>query len=329
MAGLRGNVAWLMGARQAAKGTAATPSATTSWKTAFAGGNIGPVRETDHLAETDSSRDQGILYAVTGGVEGEPEVYVRDASIGAYLSWAMGTTVPTGTTPNYTHAITPNNALPYVTLWRNVGDLLWEEFKDCKIGSLNISAEAGQPLTATIGVQGLTSTRLTADPSTAGTVVLESSTVYNYNNATVTLAGGVTALVGSFELGIENNLSRQQTDAFTPYDVVEGTREVTLGFDLIFETLTEYNKFHYGGASGTAFSSSIYNTDAVFDFAGPTANQNLKFTLPSIAYEEFPVEPSAAGDPVTVSVRAVAQRSGSPVLTVEAKNQVVTYATGT
>lgn len=326
MAGLRGNIGWIMGAKQAAKGTAATPADATTWKNPFSGGNIGPTREIDQLSETDSSRDRGVSYVVTGGVEGSPELYVRDASIGAYLYWALGDAAVTGST-NFVHTITPATTLPYVTFWRNIGDTLFESFTDCKVGGLTIAAEAGQPLTATANILGRTPKILTADPSTAGTISLESGTVYNFNDASVTLSGGATALVRSFEVGIENNLQVQQTDSVLPYDIVEGTREINLSFDLIFESLAEYNAFHYGSTTpttGTAQVSTIYTTSAVFDFP-LGANNAVKFTLPSIAYEEFPVEPSASGDPVTVSVRAVAQRSGSPVLTAEVKNQVVDY----
>jgi hypothetical protein len=137
------------------------------------------------------------------------------------------------------------------------------------------------------------------------------------------LGGSVNALVGSFELTIENNLSLQQTDSSVPYDVVEGTREISLGFDLIFEDLSEYNKFHYGGAAGTTISPNIFTTSALFTFT-KGANNSVAFNLPNIAYEEFPVEPDPGGDPVTVSVRAVAQRGGT-ILTATVKNQVATY----
>lgn len=323
MAGLRGNVAWLMAAKQTAKGTPATPAVATTYKNPFAGGSIAPVRETDNLAETDASRDVGTSYVVTSGVEGEPEFYARDSSAAAWLYWALGAVATSGTT-NYTHTITPANALPYITTWRNIADTLWEQFADCKVTSLNIAAEAGQPLTIKAGIQGRQATRLTSDPSVSPAIAIQSGAVYNFNEATVTLGGGATALVSSFDLTIENNVSRQQTDDVIPYDVVEGSREVSLGFDLIFEDLVEYNKFHYGGAAGTAISSSIFTTSADFLFT-KGANNSLQFTLPSLAYQEFPVEPSASGDPVTVSVRAVAQRGGSPVLTAVVKNQIASY----
>lgn len=331
MAGVRGNIGWLLAAKQSAKGTAATPTLASATKVPYAGGNIAPRREINTLSETDSSRDRGVAYASVGGVEGSPEFYVRDASIGAYLYYALGTAAKTGTT-NITHTITAGSAtLPYVTFWRNIGNVLYEQFEDCKVGSLQISAEAGQPLTATAGIMGRKSKSLAGvAPVETVAVPLESSTVYNFNNATVTLAGSATALVRSFELGIENNLQMQQTDDFVPYDIYEGTREISLGFDLIFEDLAEYNKFHYASATpttGDAQSGVIYTTAAVFDFP-LGANNAVKFTLPSIAYEEFPVEPQAGGDPVVVSVRAVGQRSGSALLTAEVKNQFADYTVG-
>lgn len=313
-----------MAAKQTGKGVAATPAIATTYKNPFSGGSIGPVRETDNLAETDSNRDQGVSYVTTSGVEGTPEFYVRDASIGFWLFAALGADAPTGTMPNYSHVITPANTLPYITVWRDIADTLFEQYRDCKVSTLTVSAEAGSPLSASAAIQGLQASRLATDPSTTPAIPLASQQVYNYNTATVTLGGTATALVRSFELSIENNVTRQQTDDVVPYDVVEGQRVVSLGFDLIFETLNEYNSFHYGSAAGTTISPNIYTTSAVFSFS-QGANNSIAFNLPSIAYQEFPVEPSAGGDPITVSVRAVAQRGGSPVVTATVANQVATY----
>lgn len=320
MAGLRGNIGWVAGSKQSAKASVASLDATHGFKSPFAGGSVGPVRETGNLSETDSSRDQGVAYVQNSGVEGSPEIYVRDASIPFWLRCAFGAIATTGST-NFIHTITPANALPYVTVWRDQSDTLYEQFLDCKVSSIAIAAEAGNPLTATIGIQGRTPSRLTLAPDDAVPVAVESGAVYNFNNATVTLGGSVTALIRSFELTYDNNVTRQQTNNVVPYDVVEGQRTVSLGFDLIFETLDEYNKFHYGGASGTAISPSIFTTSAIFSF-DLGANNSVAFNLPSIAYEEFPVEGNPGGDPVTVSVRAVGLRSGSPIVTATVKNQI-------
>jgi Phage tail tube protein len=324
MAGLRGNEAWLMFAKQASKGTLATTAVATTHKVPFTGGNIGPVRETDTLAETDSSRDAAAPYVVTSGVEGSPEVAVRDSSIGALLLGVLGADAVSGTMPNYTHVITPSNTLPYFSFWKMLSSTLYESYRDCQISSLTISAEAGAPLTASIGVQGLVPARLTTDPSTTPAIPLASSALYNFNEAAVTLGGGATSLIRSFELTIENNVSRQQTDDVVPYDVTPGVREVSLSFDMIFETLDEYNKFHYGGAAGTSVATNIFTTAATFTFTKSATNE-IAFNLPNIAYTELSPEPDPGGDPIVVSVSAVAVRGGSPVVTATVKNQVAAY----
>lgn len=323
MAGVSGNIGWLMAQKQTVKGTPAVISATAARKMPLTGGGIAPTKNTDNLSETDASRDRGQTYVTQTGVEGSPEFYVRDGSIGFWLWAAMGAVADTGTT-NFSHAITPANTLPYITCWRDVGDLLYEQFLDCKVGSLTISADAGAPLTATAGIMGRQATRLTTAPDAATPVSVQSGSVYNFNNATVTLGGGVTAMVGSFELTIENNISLQQTDDSIPIDVIEGTREISLTFDLIFADVQEYSKFHYGGAAGTTQTPNIFTTSALFSF-DLGANNSVAFNLPSIAYTEFPVDVDPGGDPIVSSVAAAAQRGGT-ILTATVANQLATVS---
>src|SRR5688572_17211825 len=144
MAGLSGKAAFLAGAKQTVKGTAI---ANPAFQNAFSGGSIGPVRETDRLSETDSSRDQSSAYIVTSGVEGSPEVYVRPRTIGWYLLGVLGSNVTTGSMPNFIHTMKPGTTLPYFTLWKNVGGAtgLYEKYTDCQFGSATFSAEAGGP----------------------------------------------------------------------------------------------------------------------------------------------------------------------------------------
>lgn len=329
MAGLLGNSGWIMAQKQTAQGTIAVPAVpgaavAGAYKSPLVSGGIAPVRNIAQLSETDANRDQGISYVASTEVQGSPEIYGRDDSIGFWLQATLGADAITGTTPNFVHTLTPANTIPYLTCWRNVANTLWESYLDCKVSSLVIAASAGSPLTVTPTILGRVPARLTADPSTTPAIPLDSNYVYNYNDATVTLSGGVTALVGQFSLTIENSVTSQQTDAVTPIDVVEGIRRVSLSFDLIFTNLNEYNSFMYGSTSGTAISNSIYTTSADFLFSHGT-NNSIEFNLPSIAYQTFPVDVNAAGNPITVAVTAVSQRGGSPVVTATVKNQAAVY----
>lgn len=331
MAGLRGNNAWLMYQKQTAKGTAATLAAysagkTTAFKSPYSGGAIAPVREIESLAETDANRDQGVSYVKSSGVKGNPQVYVRDESIGAWLTYCLGTDVVTGTTPNFVHTITTNNALPYVTLWSDLGDTLFEQYKDCFVSSLNFKAAAGSPLTCDASIMGIEAERLASDPSTTPKVPLQSGFVYNYNNADVKLSGGATANVASMDITIDNNVTMQQTDNVIPLDVAVGKRTVTCSFDLIFETLAEYEKFNYEATGGfKKISSSIYTTSLNYVYNNG-ANNKIEFNIPTLAYEEFPLAPDVSGAPIIATIKGVAQRptSGS-IITAVVANQQETY----
>jgi hypothetical protein len=427
MAGLRGNQASFALAKQTGKDV---PNTTYTDRLPFTGGSISPSREVGNLSETDANRDQGIAFLQSFGVEGSPEVYVRDANIHHILEAALGTLGTAATAPNYRHTITPANALSYYSMYSELGGTLFEQFTDCKVSELTISADAGQPLTAALTVMGRKAERLTASPTntnevwtltstntpTGGTFTityngqttaaipynetaaniataivalsnvgvgdivgaggpinttpvtltaaaafankglnvptvngaaltnatnsadigivtttqgatalptLASGAVYNYNEAFVSLASAVTAAVGSFELTISNNVTTQQTDDAQLYDIVEGLREVTLGFQLIFEDVTEYARFHYGSTTGVDQSRTLPSVAADFTFQKSSTN-SIQFTLPDISYQEFPVAPDPGGDPVVVDVRAVANRGASPVVTAVVRNQVAT-----
>lgn len=319
MGGLLGNQASFALAKQSAKGT---PNTTYTDRVPFTGGSIAPTRTVDNLAETDANRDQGTSFVSSYGVEGAPEFYVRDANIHHFLTAALGAQADSGST-NYTHTITPANALSYYTLYREIGGTLFEQFDDCMANELTISADAGSPLTASLSFLGLKSTRLAAQPGSISSLSLAAGAVYNFGEAAVTLASGATSLVSSFEMTLSNNTTSQQTDEFSLYDVVPGQRELTLGFTMIFETLDEYNRFHYGGTSGTAQSPTLATVAANFSFSKGSNNQ-VNFDFPVLSYEELPVDPDPSGAPITVDVRARAQRSASPIVTATVKNQVAT-----
>jgi hypothetical protein len=319
MAGLRGNQAYLLSAVQTAK---ATPP--TAWKDKnffTSNASISPTHQIGQLSETDSNRQAGNNYVQQTGFEGAPQFYVRDDSIHSWLYYVLGAKADSGAS-DFTHTITPAAAIPYVTFGRGIGNTLFEQFNDGMVSDLTIAAGTAQPLTATATVMGLTAVRQAAE-WTAGLAPPAASALapYNFNQATVTLGGSATALISSFNCSISNNVTVQQTDDSIPYDVVPGTFQVTLGFDMIFETLTEYNKFLYGGASGTTQSPTIFTTSAVFLFTVGAKN-DIQFTFPSIAYETFPVDPDPGGSPITVSVTAAAQRSASPFVTAVVHNQI-------
>lgn len=322
MAGLRGNQAYWTIAKQ--EGKEEEPEA---WQDTllFTDGNMMPSRETDQLSETDSNRNAGDFFVTQTGSEGSPSTYVRTASIHHLLEFALGSVESEGSEEaGYTHTIAPAAALPYVTLGKGQGATLYEQYNDCKLDELQLSWATGQPGTVSSSFKGRGAVRQAEEwegelePPTTNTAA-----PLSFNGATVKIGGEATRLVSSFELTISNNLTVQQTDDSIPFDIVEGTLAVTLGFDFIVEDLEEYNKFHYGEAAGTEQSATIYTTeDLTFEFAGTNAKNSLKLVLPKTAYTELPIEPDAGGAPVTAAVKGAAQRDEEGFLSAVVKNEL-------
>lgn len=322
MAGLRGNQAYWVAAKQTAKG-----AAPTAWQDTylFTDGNLSPSRQTDQLSETDANRNAGDFFVTQTGSEGSPAAYVRTASIHHLLEYALGAAAHEGSAETgYTHKISAAAALPYITLGKGQGATLYEQYNDCKVDELALNWATGQPGTVSATVMGRSAVRQAAEWS-AGLAppATDTAAPVSFNKATVKIGGAETRLVSSFELTISNSLTVQQTDDSIPFDIVEGPLAVTLGFDYIIEDLKQYNLFHYGAEAGTAQSADIFTTeDLTFEFAGATAKDSLKLVIPKTAYTEVPIEPDAGGAPTSAAVRGAAQRDAEGFLQATVKNTI-------
>lgn len=313
---IRSNVAWAQMGKQAGKGTLAP---TFDFRTRLAADDrVAPRAEFATFAETDGVRDVPDSEKMSGGAEGGFQFGVRDAFLHKVAEAALGAKVSSGAT-NFTHEVTPQDVLSYYSLQQNLGDVLWEQSKDLIVNEWTVTVEAGGFMTSTLNFQGLDHTRLTSAP--AGPAIA-SGPIYNFNDATVSI-GGAGAPVRSFNFTLSNSLQLIQLDDFVPYDVYVGAREVTVGFDILFENLDHYNSFHYGSPTGTAQSPSTFVTDLNFLFA-KGVNNSVEFDFDAVNYEEFPVGPDTGGDPIFAAVRARTRRIATGPLKVVVKNQTAT-----
>lgn len=317
MAGYAGNNAWLAHGKQT---TAGTPAATLRAKQPLTGGTVAPERVVERLQETDASRLVGSAYLSRGGAAGTPSFYCRANPLPDLLEGVLGTAtydaVGTGSPLVYTHVFTPGTTLPRFTFVRMIGNALFEIFPDSFINSLTIRGEAGQPLTVEANIVGLSSTISVAEPASTTALVIESGVPLFFHEGTISLSG-VTGTpmskIRSVEFTVENNFTQQQTDDVALLDAVPGTQNFSVGFELIFDSLTEYQAFHYG--AGTTQRGDLYTTTATFQFDKTAPVRQLKLDFTNLAYEEFPVEPDAGGAPIVVAVRGALNRpaSGSSV----------------
>lgn len=320
MSGVSGNIYTLQVGRQTAKGTAQT---TPAYALKVTGGDISPQRETIQLAETDSSRQEGATVVVGSRVEGTPEFYIRPSDFGLFAYAALGGLSTGGTAPNYIHTVTPANAGPYLTIYKTVGGLIVDRYRDCRVTSMRIRGQAGQPLSCAVTILGLTSLFNQSDPAVA--VVTESPLVYS--QLVVTKGGGVPGTVEQFEIVIENGGAPLVGDgSLSPYDYVWGELQVSGTMTLLFESDDDYNRFHTGTAGGTAPTTTLY-TEALNLKASVDANTYLEAQVTQVAYTEYPVNGDPGGAPIRVAAgwRAQPQASIANLFRILLANQVSAY----
>lgn len=326
MAGLSGSQAYFGIAKNTGDAKGA-PATTPRWRNAFTGGSAGPERVIERLQETDTTRDPGSAYLVRGGSAGSPEFYVRPDSFPAYAAAAYGSLVTSGAGP-YTHTVDTTAAtLPYTTFFKMLGGTIFERYEDCMVSSLTVRAEAGQPLSAALNFMGLSVTRADVEWATPGTFDVDDP--WYFHEATVALGGSTVTNVRSFELTLENNVQQQQTDSIALYDVVPGRRELSGSFDMIFDSVDAYAAYkthHYGSTSGTTQPNTLQTQSISFTFTKGT--DSIQFQVAKVAYEEFPADPDAGGDPVISSVRFAGVRPTSGAFASVVVNNGITNAAG-
>jgi hypothetical protein len=286
-----------------------------------------PVKEVGRYVMTDTGRDPGPAYTARLGVSGDFAVYAHPSGMGLLGYLALGANADSGAGPNYVHAATPANDVPYFTAWRMVGNVIFEKYVDCKVSTFRAEGSAGSPLIITLSVEGISSTFEASEPVLAaitdnGLLFMEGAGRFELNNVTVRL--------NRFTLEVNNNASGYQADDYTSEEVDVGAREVSLSFALRFTGPTaapSYRKFFYGSDAGTTLSPALFTDAFEADFQR-NANLGWKVDAPQVSYAAIPVNPDPGGDPIEVEVSTTVEKpSASPIITLTTKDQAATVTT--
>lgn len=320
MAGISSAIGYIGAAKQTIKGTAIANPA-NKWPLA-ARPSLRPVKTRQRYTATDTGRDLGPAYTSQMLVQGDFQVYCEPQSIASLLYYALGANADSGTTPNYTHTLTPANDLPWVTFFRMVGAVVFEQFIDCKVTSLRIEGSAGNALLVTISVIGIQSTFSAADFT--GTIIQPSGYLYPEGFGTLKL-DTVAQPIQDFALEINNNLSPFQADNYTLQDVDPGKREITLSFTMRLTgaiAAPDYRAFFYGSDVGTVLSPVVAMHAFDFTFTRVAVNTLLQILAPQVEYASVPIDADPGGAPIEVAVSGTVERpAGGTILTAIAKDQ--------
>ena len=188
-------------------------------------------------------------------VTGDISLYVDAQSITKFLEGLLGnvSTSDDGASPAvaYKHTFTPANSLPSYTLeiFPEYPADYSRQISGTGILSMRLEAEAGSPLTATIGVLGAKENLIS--PSSTSPTFANISPL-PFNNSSVEIEDSAVATVEAFRLDISNSIPDDAfvlNDMFLPALRLEGG-EITGEMDIAF-TSWDYYKLFYGSSSAT------------------------------------------------------------------------------
>ena len=297
---------------QTAKGT---PAANPTVKAFYnAAPSVKPYQNDARFSMTDSNRDAGDPYVTQIGVAGDVPVYCHAEMMALLWHLTLGANADTGSSDPYTHTATPANDQPYFTMWRMVGNTIFEKYTDCKINQLTIDGGAGSPLTATFNVMGITSTFLASDVTTVDPIT---TSPYLYMDGAGALKVDTVAYpIHALNLVVNNNLSAFQADGYGIDNVDPGGRDITGSYSIRFGGATalplDYRSYFYGSDAGTAQSTTFatHALDFLFTRAvGPPA-RSMEIQIPKARWADIPVQPDPGGAVIEVQCAFEAMRSG-------------------
>lgn len=321
MSGISGRLGEFGFAKQSGKGVAAAAPALRL----FAAGqpSLHPLKERGRFAMTDTGRDLQPGFTSRMGVEGDLPLYFHPDAAASLLAYALGANADTGTTPNFTHTITPAGDGMWVTIWRIVGGVVIEKFTDCKISTLRIESAAGAAALMSVGVVGITYEFLAVAPIFTDTSP-ESPYLHAEAKDLINLGGAIihpTSLVWE----LNNNMSVYQADDYKPADVDPGGREISLSASIRFgqqgARIEEYREFYYGSSGGTTMSPTV-GTKAFDATWRRNANLEAKIAHDQVTYAAVPVQPDPGGEPIGVELAMQVEKPAGVIVTATVKDQL-------
>ena len=311
------------GAKQSAKGSAA---ADPTYQHGITDGQVMTVEVSQDLeARTSGTRlAPGVnRTGVMPGIDFTCRGHV--SSLGLWLFGALGSVATTGTSPNYTHAITTGADLPYLTAFGSLDSNLYS-VEDVKVDSLEISFSENEAVEIAVSGMGTTiafpaSITATTDDSVAAYLRPARGTFQVDIDGTTLAAAKVTA--GS--VSINNNLAPiMLSGTITPGDVFPGQQSIEVSLDVTPDNLNDWRTILTGSAAGSTVSPApIYGS---FSIQFTDGTKTLTLAATRVAFTtEFP-SADAGGGPVTLSLAGlvVLPASGAP-LTATLTNGIASY----
>lgn len=308
--------------KQTAEGTALT---VPKFEIPMGGGFVGPERTTEELPWTNETQDSVGDYVSRVGGTADLTLPVLPVSAGAVLEGILGSRSTSGVGP-YTHVFTPADTLPWMTLFYAQPGGNWWTVADSKLGSWQLSWNAGSPLEASVSGMGKTTTRAAAKWG-AATLIEGVSPFFTYIGATMKFESSTTPAVATVRniqggsVSVNRNLDAIQTDGINYQYMAEQKRDIEVSLDdVVFEDSALINTIFTGSSTGTTMSGQVVYGSCEFLFIcsdqAAAATRSLTITLNQVLWtiDQVPsADPGGATLTYTVTGRASKPTSGASI----------------
>ena len=271
---------------------------------------------------------------------GSPQHHVMPLSIGSLFKAILGRDTKTGAGDPYTHTIdwgaTAPLALPYYTVWSQLGNGLFEKFVDCRLTHLKLHGDSTKFLEVTATWIGGVPSFLSAEETTA---TLEKTLRIRYADgiAALKFEGAAMPLARSFDIDIDRGVTLVPGDSSTPNDTIEGAFSAILALTYLPAEFQLFNRLVYGTASPSNAAVPVIapvelaGSPAGIDYKFLTASapeRSLEILMPRVQLEPFNDAPNVTPGPIvrTVSFKAFGPAAGAtPVTAIVLNSQATAY----
>lgn len=332
---------------QAVEGTYSDPGAVAPNQGVFMrflSGGLGGDREL-LIPDPEIGGDRDVPDAQLGPIvfSGDFEYYARMNSLPTLFYGALGTAAaPVDNDPEFTHAITPGNSLPWMSIEEKVGDDGSDAFDlfnytDAIINSVHLEADAAGYLMGSAGIIAKTQVaegHANSSETAPGNQRIDNSPQIVGSNITVEL-NSVALPAKSFSFDLTNNTEDDDFRLGSLFigDLTPKRREATAGFTIRPEDSDLWRTAVYGNsaaneAEGETTKVPLSITASTYEDIPTGANPySLLLEADSVAIMPFSLEPS--GDDVIehdIEVQFLRPNPAEPLLTATFVNAYATVA---
>lgn len=284
--------------------------------------------------------------AVACGMRANADSYIETVSVnpniecrayadafGLWLLAALGKVSTSGEEAPYTHVFTMGDALPYLTVWGQVGTSDFTRASGVKVDQLEVSFDGNAPLDVSVQTMGIAGEMgLPSIPGGAEPSCFEGYFVPVDGTFKMDTLGGepAEAIVTSFSLTIANNCEAVVgAGKVTPSDVAERKCVVSGSMGVMPDDMTLYRKMVTGSAGGTELTGKVvYGSFSVLLTHTANPDWSLLIEGDRIPFNAgfIEVDPDGSDGVVEFSFdeALISGRGGSPV-TVTLVNDVASY----